>query len=166
LNAPDETFTGLLNVTVGATPASTFVAPPTGLVPVTVGGLSTVNEKLESAAIPVPTRSATCAATTVTVHVVPAGKLDVGVNVNVATPPGGDGLNVNASGVPLGHSSLNAPDATFTGLLNVTVGATPASTLVAPSTGVVLDTVGGESTAVTVTVTVPVAIPPCPSLAS
>ena len=46
MNAPAVTFTGLLNVTDGVVVASTFVAPSAGVVLDTVGGVSTVNEKL------------------------------------------------------------------------------------------------------------------------
>ena len=78
-------------------------------------------------------------------HVTPAGSGLDGVNANVLTPPGGAGESVNGSGVPVGHSSVNALAVTFTGLLNVTAGVVLASTFVAPFAGVVLVTVGGVS---------------------
>ena len=90
--------------------------------------------------------SVICEATTVTVHVTPAGSGLLGVSVNVVAPPGGAGESVNGSGVPVGHSSVNALAVTFTGLLNVTAGVVLASTFVAPSAGVVLLTLGGVST--------------------
>jgi hypothetical protein len=146
LNAFAVTFTALLNETDGVTLASTAVSPLFGVVRVTLGGVSIVNEKVESAPSLVPATSETWAATTVTVHVVPAGRGAVGVNVNIVAGPGGDGLTENAAGVPVGHSSLNALAPTFTALSNVTDGVTPASTAVAPFCGAVLATVGGLST--------------------
>ena len=46
VNALAVTFTGLLNVTDRGPLAGTPVAPLAGVVPDTVGGVSTVNEKL------------------------------------------------------------------------------------------------------------------------
>jgi hypothetical protein len=146
VNALAVTFTALLNVTAGVALANTLVAPLAGTVVLTAGGVSTVNEKLKSDARGVPNPSATCDATTVTVQVVPAGSGEAGVSVNVLALPGRLGDTVSGSGVPVGHSSLNAPVLTPTALLNVTDGVALASTLVAPFAGVVLDTVGGVST--------------------
>jgi len=64
------------------------------------------------------------------------------VRVNVVTPPGGTGARVNAIGVPVGHSSLNAEAVTLTALLNTTVTVVLASTFVAVLAGVVLVTTG------------------------
>jgi hypothetical protein len=146
VNALPVTFTGLLNVTDGVALASTPVAPSAGVVPDTVGGVSIVNEKLWSASSAVPVESVTCEATTVTVHVTPAGSGPDGASANVLAPPGGLGDSANASGVPAGHSSLNALAVTFTGLLNVTAGVIVAITLIAPVAGTVALTVGGVST--------------------
>ena len=108
VNALAVTFTGSLNVTAGVIVAITLVAPSAGTVLLTVGGVSILNEKVKSDGSWVPNESATRDATTVTLQVVPAGSGEAGVSVNVVPLPGKLGDTVNGSGVPVGHSSLNA----------------------------------------------------------
>jgi hypothetical protein len=135
-----------LKVTETVDVGGTLVAPLAGVVLVTVGGESTVNEKVELALIGVPAEtSVTWLATTVAVHTAPAGRFADGVSVKLVAPPGGAGPIVNASGVPVGHCSVKADAVTFTALLKLTVMVADASTAVAPLAGVVEVTVGGES---------------------
>src|ERR1700678_2801714 len=85
---------------------------------------------------------ATSLAFTVTVHSVFGGSGEVGVSVNVVPLPGSAGLVENVSMVPVGHSMSNAPEATCTGSLKVTVSGADGVTFVAACAGVVLETVG------------------------
>ena len=82
------------------------------------------------------------AATTVTVQTVVCGSALFGVNVY---DDAGEELRLYATGVPLGHSSLNELVVALTGSLKLTVMLEPALTAVAPSTGLVDVTVGGVS---------------------
>src|SRR5436305_8175444 len=88
--------------------------------------------------------SLTWFATTVTLHVIPAGRLEVGVSTKLEAGEAGD--TVNATGVPVGHSSLNAVPVTFTGSLKLIVTVVLGDTLVAPLVGTVEVTVGAAST--------------------
>jgi hypothetical protein len=81
---------------------------------------------------------------TVTVQVVPAGRLLVGVSVNELA---GDELVLNGIGVPVGHSMLNALPVAFTDSLKLIVIPVPVLTSVAPSAGLVEVTAGGRSVA-------------------
>src|ERR1700753_2391994 len=146
MNAEALTFTALVKLKLTVALSATDVAPLAGETEVTVGAASTVKEIASSAARCVPEASAICEATAVAVHTVPAGRLAVGVRVYVATPPGGAGLKVNATGVPVGQARVNAEALTFTALLKVNVTVLFTGTEVAPFTGDVLVTVGGEST--------------------
>jgi hypothetical protein len=110
---------------------------------VTAGGVSTVNENDEFDAICVFDASVTCDAITVTVQVVLAGSGDDGVSVN---DDAGEELWLNDSGVPVGHSILNALAVAVTDLEKLTVIVEPAFTSVAVSVGTVVVTAGGVST--------------------
>src|SRR5580698_2365194 len=91
--------------------------------------------------------SATCDATTVTVQVVLAGRLAVGVSVKAVAPPagGGGGLMVNASGVPVGHCTVKADEVTVTASLKLIAIVVVVAWLVAAFVGVVEVTVGATS---------------------
>src|ERR1051326_2711047 len=83
-----------------------------------------------------------CAATTVTVHVVAAGRSNVGLTVIVDVP---EPLTANVSGVPVGPATENEFVVAFTGSLKVAVMLPLGSTPVAPFAGLVLETVGALS---------------------
>jgi hypothetical protein len=86
--------------------------------------------------------SLTCAATTVAVHTVVCGNGLFGVSVKLDA---GEELREYATGVPLGHSSLNELVDAVTCSEKFTVTVADVSTPVAPFVGTVLVTVGGES---------------------
>src|SRR5438046_1765641 len=87
---------------------------------------------------------------TVTVHVVDAGRSNVGSIVIVEVP---ESVTAKVSGVPVGQSSENELVVAFTGSLKVTVMLLFAATLVAPFAGVVplVATAGAWSFGVTKT---------------
>src|SRR3954470_19561592 len=87
--------------------------------------------------------SVTWEACTVAVHVTPPGSGEVGCSTKLEA--GEAGVTVNATGVPVGHSSLNAVPVTFTGSLKFTVTVALSATPVAPLVGTVLVTEGGRS---------------------
>jgi hypothetical protein len=145
VKADAVTFTGTENVMLIGAVASTAVAPLAGVVEDTVGGVPVVKVKTSFAASCVPVASVTWLATTVTVHVVLTGRGALGVKVKVVAFPGGAGAMVKASGVPVGHSSVNAVPVTITALLKVTETVLLGDTSVAPLVGLVEATVGGVS---------------------
>src|SRR5262249_37839721 len=105
--------------------------------------VSTVNENTKSACSGVfASVSCTCAATTLTVHTAPLGRLLVGVSVKLDA---GEELSEYAIGGPVGHSRLNDDVEAATCSEKSTVTADVVATPVAPLAGRVLVTVGGES---------------------
>jgi hypothetical protein len=148
LNELVDALTLRSKLTVIVESVATLMVPFTGVVEITLGAVAVVNENEKSAAIVSggSTKSTSCTfePVTVTVQVVPEASELFGVSVNVVGPP----LCVNATGVPVGHSSANAPASTVTGSEKVTVGAVLAATWLAPSAGVVEMTVGAASTVV------------------
>src|SRR5436305_6933404 len=87
--------------------------------------------------------SVTCVATTVTVQVTSPGSVEVGWRTKLEA--GEAGVTVNATGVPVGHSSLNAVPVTLTGSLKLIVIVVFGATLVAPLAGDFEETDGGAS---------------------
>src|SRR5436305_4130360 len=87
--------------------------------------------------------SVTWLATTVTVQVTFPGSGEVGWRTKLEA--GEAGVTVNATGVPVGHSSLNAVPVTFTGSLKLIVIVEPGVMLVAPFGGTGVVTEGGVS---------------------
>ena len=92
-------------------------------------------------------KSVTSLAATFTVHVVPAGSGDSGVNVNMlaADVVGSAGNVENVRTDPSGHSRLKAPGAAFTGSPKLRMMDVLTETFVAPTAGVVLLTLGAVS---------------------
>src|SRR5262245_5451914 len=116
------TSTGSVKFTVISVDGSTSEAPSVGVVVVTAGAASVVNEKSKSAAMvsggSTVSTSLTWFATTMTEQSVPSGRSASGFSV-IDEP--GEPLSVNAVGVPVGHASVNAPAEAVTGSLKVTM---------------------------------------------
>src|ERR1700755_1569313 len=90
--------------------------------------------------------SVTFEATTVTVHIVPTGKSDVGSRTKLFTPPGAAGNTGNAIGVATGHSTVKAVESRIlTFSLKLIVILVFVATWVAPLVGIVVETAGGAS---------------------
>src|SRR5690242_14622254 len=125
---------------------ATCVAPFVGMVLMTEGGLSSVNEKTKLAAMlsggSFVSWSVTCAAKIVVVHVSPAAKSEFGLIVKVVGPPV---TTVSATlRVPLVVQTIwNQLPVTFTGSLKVSDRFVLADWFVAPLVGVVAVTDGG-----------------------
>src|SRR6185503_307578 len=111
------TLTGSLKLIVMLPSVARFVAPLIGTVVVTWGAASVLKLNTKLAAIvsggSLASASVTWAATTVTVQVTPLGKLLVGLSTKLLAGPVPVVL-LKATGVPTGHSSVNALAVTFT----------------------------------------------------
>src|SRR5438874_12964020 len=81
-------------------------------------------------------------ASTVTVQTSPFGRFEVGSSVIVEP---GEPLTLNACALPVGHSTVNELPVAVTGSLKVTSMFVFFATSVAPSAGLVLDTLGAAS---------------------
>src|SRR5947208_314353 len=91
----------------------------------------------------VPTLSVTWEATTLAEQMTPAGK--EGDRCSTKLVDGEAGETVNACGVPVGHSSLNAVPVTLTLSLKVIVTVALSATSIVPFAGTTEETVGGGS---------------------
>src|SRR5262249_14209514 len=120
LNAVPVTFTCSLKLIVTVVFGGTVVAPLAGDVEETDAGRSVVNVKPSFGVLFWPVSvSARWPAALVAVQATPLGRLAVGCSTKLVA--GEAGVTVNASGVPVGHSSLNAVPVTFTCSLKLIV---------------------------------------------
>lgn len=123
-----------------------FEAPFVGEVLVTVGGASVVKLKTSLASMvsggSALSTSLILAATTVTLQVSPTGRSLIGLISALVAP---ELLSVKALALPVGHSSTNDDVLKFTFSLKLMTILLLVATLVAPSAGIVLVTLGGAS---------------------